>query len=68
MVSYSQLTQTNKRLWEVEKQLSQFYDAAHSNSMERIDNTEDAICETTEEMESRFADIEDAICELTAAE
>lgn len=31
----------------------------------RIDGTEDAICETTEEMTTGFADIEDAICELT---
>lgn len=32
---------------------------------DRIDGTEDAICETTESMETGFSDIEDAICELT---
>lgn len=54
-----------KRLWEVEKLLSQFFDAQHATSMNRIDGTEDAICETTDDMTQGFADIEDAICELT---
>lgn len=32
---------------------------------ERVENTEDAICEITEYIEQSISDIEDAICELT---
>ena len=65
MISQQGAKAINQRMWDTTKQISQFYDAAHNTSMGRIDGTEDAICETTEEMESRFADIEDAICELS---
>lgn len=60
-----EIIELKRRLWEAEKLLSSFYDAAHATSMGRIDSTEDAICETTDNMETGFSDIEDAICELT---
>lgn len=33
--------------------------------VESIDDTQDALCEASEDFDSRIADIEDALCELT---
>ena len=62
------LTNINNRITAIESVLGSMGGTAISEAninASDIANTEDAICEVTENIEPRISDIEDAICELT---
>ena len=54
-----------RRINDNSQRISEYYDDRHAESLSKISDNEDALCETTETMDSGFSEIEDAICELT---
>ena len=40
-------------------------ESMHAESTHSIDDTQDALCEASEDFDQRIADIEDALCDLT---
>lgn len=53
------------RITDVEIKLSKFYDAKHEESISRVNDTENALCEESENTATAINDLENAVCELS---
>ena len=62
------LKHVQEQLNDLNKRVCILSETMHAESGQRIDETEDALCETSADFDQRIADIEDALCELTEEE
>lgn len=54
-----------EQVFERMQELGLIRDDRQKSDRERIGTSEDALCELSEELDARLADIEDALCELS---
>lgn len=58
-----------KAIWdkigEIERKLSAFYDDRHAENADRIDASEEGLCDIDEAYDQRVADVEEALCEIS---
>ena len=50
---------------ELERKISKFYDEKHKRNADRINASEEALCDIDEVYDGRIADVEEALCELS---
>lgn len=60
-----EFAEISRRLFNIEKQLSDYVDLRHETSTTNISDAQDALCEVTTDVTARVASIEDALCELS---
>lgn len=61
----NELRAIKDRITEVEINLSKFYDMKHDESINRVNDTENALCEESENTAAAIKDLENAVCELS---
>lgn len=54
-----------EKLNEISKKLSDFTDSRHAESVERLNISDEALCDIDEIYDGRVADMEEALCEIS---
>lgn len=63
-----EFAELSRRITEMERKLSDYVDLKHGVSVGNITNNENALCEISTDITSRFTDVEDALCDLSRGE
>lgn len=59
------LKHIQEQLNDINSRVCALAEAMHAESSSNIADTQDALCEASEDFEQRIADVEDALCDLT---
>lgn len=60
-----ELARMNKKIFQMELIIDRYYNTRCNENEDNINDTQDALCDVSTDIEERLADIENALCELT---